>query len=186
VTVLFRQAELTGTRFWSVWKAEIVLFPIILFSSIMFSNFLWNLAPVPSAIYPFAQEMWEFQAANQCIVYTSTLGEYSQFQEAFKPEILALGLGTGLALFGASSWFALPIFLAYGVVRGLGQTMPHVVIPQFIGALIGRYYFQRKLGLAWRQYIPVVAAGFSCGTGLIAMLCIGITFLSKAVTNLPY
>jgi hypothetical protein len=79
-----------------------------------------------------------------------------------------------------------PIFLIYGVVRGLGQTMPHVVIPQFIGALLGRFYFQKKLGLVWRQYIPVVAAGFACGTGLIAMLCIGVTFLSKAVTSLPY
>jgi len=33
--------------------------------------------------------------------------------------------------------------------------------------LIGRYYFQKRLGLRWRQYIPVVAAGFACGMGLI-------------------
>lgn len=186
VTVLFRQAELTGTRFWSLWKAEIVLFPIILCSSILFSDLIWRMAPIPSAVYPFAQEMWEFQAANQCIIFSATLGEYSQFQEAFRPGILFAGLGVGLSLFSLTSWLAFPVFFSYGVVRGLGQTMPHVVIPQFIGALLGRYYFQKRLGLRWRQYVPVVAAGFSCGVGLIAMLCVGITFLAKAVTTLPY
>ena len=33
-----------------------------------------------------------------------------------------------------------------------------------------------RLGLRWRQYIPVVAAGFSCGMGLIGTLGIGFTF----------
>jgi hypothetical protein len=58
--------------------------------------------------------------------------------------------------------------------------------PQFIGALIGRYYFQKKLGLKWRQYIPVVAAGFACGMGLITTVGVGITFLNKAVIKLPF
>ena len=89
-------------------------------------------------------------------------------------------------LFFVMSWFGAPIFLVYGVVRGLGQAWPHAIIPQMIGALIGRYYFQKKLGLMWRQYIPVVAAGFSCGMGLITMLCVGIIFLSKSVIQLPF
>ena len=42
----------------------------------------------------------------------------------------------------------------YGVVKGLNQTLPFTIIPEFIGALIGRYYFQKKYGLQWRQYIP--------------------------------
>jgi len=79
-----------------------------------------------------------------------------------------------------------PVMLTYGVVRGLGQSMPHAIIPQFIGALIGRYYFQKRLGLKWRQYIPVVAAGFACGMGLITTVGVGITFLNKAVISLPY
>ena len=57
---------------------------------------------------------------------------------------------------------------------------------QMIGALIGRYYFQKRLGLRWRQYIPVVMAGYACGTGLVTVLGIGITFISKAVIQLPY
>jgi hypothetical protein len=72
------------------------------------------------------------------------------------------------------------------VVRGLGQTMPHVIIPQIIGALLGRYYFEKKLGLMWGQYVPVLAAGVSCGFGLVSMLCIGIVFLVKSSNAMPY
>ena len=64
--------------------------------------------------------------------------------------------------------------------------MPHWIVPQFIGALIGHYYFHRRLGLRWRQYAPVVAAGFSCGMGLITTVGVGITFLSKSVIKLPF
>jgi hypothetical protein len=60
------------------------------------------------------------------------------------------------------------------------------VLPQFLGALIGKFYFQRKMGLKWRQYIPVVSAGFACGQGLITVFGVGVTFISKAVVQLPF
>jgi hypothetical protein len=84
------------------------------------------------------------------------------------------------------TWFHLPTFLIYGVVRGFGQTLPHVIIPQFIGALIGKFYFQRRMGLVWRQYVPVLVAGFGCGSGLVSMVAVGVTFLGKSVVQLPF
>ncbi len=186
MTVFYRQAELTGTKFTSLWKAKIFLYPIILASSILFANFIWSLAEVPSPIYPFAHRMWELRANNACIIYSSTLGEYSTFEDAFSPTFIAAGAGFGVLLFAGLTYVGAPIFLVYGVVRGLGQTLPSSVLPQFIGALFGRYYFQKKLGLKWRQYIPVVAAGFMCGQGLITVFGIGVTFISKAVVQLPY
>ena len=186
MTVFYRQCELTGTKFTSIWKASVILYPIILVSSILFANFIWGLAEVPSAVYPYADKMWELQARNQSIMYSATLGDYSIFEDAFKPEYLAWGSGFGLLLLGVMTRVGMPIFLVYGVVRGLGQSLPHAIIPQFIGALIGRYYFQKRLGLRWRQYVPVVAAGFACGVGLITTVGVGITFLSKAVIAIPY
>lgn len=186
MTVFYRQCELTGTRFTSIWKTQIILFPIILVSSFVFMNFIWGLADVPSAVYPFAQQMWELQANNQCIMYSSTMGEYSRFQDAFRPLFLFIGTGVGLALFGCMNSLGAPMLLSYGMVRGLNNPMPHYLIPEIIGALIGRFYFQKRLGLLWRQYIPVVAAGFSCGMGLVTVLGIGITFMSKAVIQLPF
>jgi hypothetical protein len=186
MTVFYKQCELTGTRFTSIWKTQVVLFPIILLSSIFFMNFIWGLAEVPSAVYPFADEIWKLHAENACIMFSSTLGEYSIFEEAFRFVYIVIGAVFGGVLFFGMSVLGAPVMLTYGVVRGLGQTMPHAVIPQFIGALIGRYYFQRKMGLKWRQYIPVVSAGFACGMGLITTVGVGITFLSKAAIPVPF
>jgi len=184
--VFYKQCELTGTRFSSIWKTQVALFPIILISSIFFMNFIWSLNDVPSAVYPFAEEMWKLHAENACIMFTATLGEFSIFEEAFNWIYISAGTFFGGLLFWIMSIVGAPVMLTYGVVRGLGQTMPHSVVPQFIGALIGRYYFQKKLGLKWRQYIPVVSAGFACGMGLITTIGVGITFLSKAALPLPF
>jgi len=186
MTVFYRQCELTGTKFTSIWKAKVVLTPIILISSIFFMNFIWGLGAVPSSAYPYAQKFWEMTALNQCIVFSSTLGKYSIFEEAFNWLYVGAGTVFGGVLFAGMSLVGAPTLLVYGVIRGLGQSMPHAIIPQFIGALIGRYYFQKRLGLRWRQYIPVVAAGFGCGMGLISTVGVGITFLSKAMVQLPF
>lgn len=185
-TVFYRQAELTGTKFWSLWKAELILVPIVLVASIFFAQFIWSLAPIPGPQYPFAEQMWELNAASQSIIQSSTLGRYSAFQDAFKPTIMAVGAGFGIVLFVGMTLLNLPIMLIYGLIRGLNQTMPHVVIPQFIGALIGRFYFEKRLGLRWRQYVPVIMAGFSCGVGLITVLSIGCNFLAKSVIKLSF
>ena len=186
MTVFYKQCELTGTKFTSIWKTQLVLYPIILVSSIFFMNFIWGLAEVPSAVYPYAEEMWKLQAENACIMFSATLGEYSIFEEAFNWIYITVGAIFGGLLFSILSIVGAPIMLTYGVVRGLGQSMPHSILPQFIGALIGRYYFQKRLGLMWRQYIPVVSAGFACGMGLITTIGVGITFLSKAAIPLPF
>ncbi len=184
--MFYRQAELTGTRFWSIWKAEIFLFPIIILSSIFFANYIWGLNEIPSSVYPFAQKMWPFTALNQSVIYSSTTGGYSLFQEALKPTIILLGLGLGVATYAVFMAFGYPITLIYGLVAGLNQTMPHQQIPLFTGALLGRYYFQKRIGENWKKYIVVVSAGYACGSGLVAMLCIGVTFLQKAVFVLPF
>jgi hypothetical protein len=186
MTVFYRQCELTGTKFTSIWKTKLILYPIILTSGIVFMNLIWGLAEVPSSVYPFAQKMWPLNAANACIMYSATLGEYSIFEEAFRWSYVIAGTVFGTALFGVMSALGAPIFLIYGVIRGLGQSMPHIIIPQFIGALLGKFYFQKKLGLKWKQYVPVVSAGFACGMGLITTVGIGIQFLSKAVIQLPF
>ncbi|MFP3937289.1 MAG: peptide transporter [Phycisphaerae bacterium] len=185
-TVFWRQAELTGTRFWSLWKVELLLMPIVVIAAILFAQFLWSLSPIPGPQYPYAQTIWQLSAANQCIIYTATLGRFSAFEEAFRPTYVLAGAGFGVALFALMSLLHLPIMLVYGVVRGLNQTLPHVVIPQFAGALIGRYYFERRMGLRWRQYAPVIMAGFACGMGLITILGVGAIFLAKSVIKIPF
>ena len=183
----YRVCELTGTKFWSVWKVELLLVPIVLVSSIVFAQFIWRLAPIPGPQYPYAERIWELNAATQCIMYTATLGRFSKFQEAFNWKYMASGTGVGLAMFAIISLLNLPMMLMYGLLKGLsGATLPHVIPTQFIGALIGRFYFERRMGLKWRQYIPVAAAGFACGMGLVTVLGVGVNFLAKSVIQIPF
>ena len=185
-TVFYRQAELTGTKFTSLWKADAFLFPVTLIATIGFSSFIWGMNEIPSSVYPFTQQMWELNAKNACLLYSSTSGEYSQFTEALSGGKVGIGFMVGLMLFGGLSFINAPITLIYGLLRGIGQTMPHVIIPQMIGAVLGRYYFEKRLGLKWREYVPVLAAGFAAGVGLISMFCIGLVFLTKSTNSLPY
>ena len=69
----FREIELTGTSFKSIIKAEVVMIPIVLIASFLYSSYIWKLAPVPSASYPYAQMMWRLRALQTCLWYTGTL-----------------------------------------------------------------------------------------------------------------
>ena len=69
----FREIELTGTKFTSIIKAEVFMIPIVLVATFLYSSYIWKLAPVPSASYPYAQLMWRLWAYQQCLWYTGTM-----------------------------------------------------------------------------------------------------------------
>ncbi|MFV0422419.1 peptide transporter [Oleidesulfovibrio sp.] len=185
-TVQFRQIELTGTSLRGIIKAELVVFPVVMIASLIFSQFLWRLAPIPSSNYPFAQELWHLQALNSLLMQTSTLEGNSLFFQALSGKIVGMGLGLGIAMYALLSVFGLPIMLVYGVVRGLGQSTPHGMILEVVGALLGRFYFLKKYGKRWRHYAPVLLAGFSCGMGLMGMFAMGCTLILKSLGRLAY
>lgn len=187
-TLYFRKTELTGTSFRSLIKAEAFVLPISIISIVIFSHFIWRIAPVPSNTFPYAEKMWEVNAFNQGLIFSSTLpgNEHSMFAEAFKPTYIFWGLGIALALYSSMSFLGLPILFVYGVIRGLDQSLPYVIIPQFVGALLGRYYFKKRFGSMWAQYVIVFYAGYQAGTGLVTMLSLGLVFMSKAVIQSAY
>ncbi|MFP6590354.1 MAG: hypothetical protein VCE12_07510 [Candidatus Latescibacterota bacterium] len=83
------------------------------------------------------------------------------------------------------SLFKLPTVLLYGFISGLGN-LPHALIPEMVGALVGRYYFERRFGWReWRRRTPVLAAGFACGMGLIGMTGVAIALLRLTVSTTP-
>lgn len=185
-TVQFRQIELTGTSLKGIIKAELVVFPVVMVASLLFSQFLWQLAPIPSPQYPFAQELWHLQALNTLLMQTSTLEGNSLFFEALSGPIVLSGIGLGVILYAVLNVLGLPVLLVYGVVRGLGQSTPHGLILEVVGALLGRFYFLKKYGTQWRHYAPVLLAGFSCGMGLTGMFAMGCTLILKSLGRLAY
>ena len=185
-TVNFRQIELTGTSIRGIIKSEIVVFPVVMIASLLFSQFIWRLAPIPSAAYPYAQELWHLQALNTLLMQTSTLEGNSMFFQALRGSYVAAGLGFGVIIYAILMMFGLPVLLIYGVVRGLGQTAPHGLILEVAGALLGRFFFLKRYGAMWRQYAPVLLAGFSCGMGLTGMFAMGCTLILKSLGRLAY
>jgi hypothetical protein len=185
-TVQFRQIELTGTSLRGIIKAELLVFPIVMVASLMFSQFIWRLAPIPSSSYPYAQELWHLQALNTLLMQTSTLEGNSMFYQALSGMTVSTGIGFGLLMYMVLSFFGLPVMLIYGVVRGLGQSTPHGLILEVAGALLGRYFFLKKYGPKWRQYAPVLLAGFSCGMGLSGMFAMGFALIMKSLSHMAY
>jgi hypothetical protein len=133
--------------------------------------------------------MWEVEAYRQALVFSSTsggTGATSAFAQAFRWEYLVAGLTIAVTMFLVLRGFGLPILLVYGLIRGLDQSTTEVILPQFIGALLGRFYFKKKFGEMWPQYRVVFFVGYTAGVGLIAMLSLGIVFIAKSVFQSPY
>ena len=185
-TVSFREIELTGTSIRGIIKSEIVVFPVVMIASLLFSQFIWQLAPIPSSAYPFAQELWHLQALNSLLMQTSTLEGNSLFFQALNWSYVGAGTLLGVVTYLLLTVLGLPVMLVYGLVRGLGQSTPHGLLLEVTGALLGRYIFRRRFGAMWGQYSPVLLAGFSCGMGLMGMFAMGLTLILKSLARLPY
>jgi hypothetical protein len=184
----FREIELTGTKFTSIIKAELLKIAVILPASFVFWSFFWKTSPIPSAQFPFVQKMWPVNATMSSIWWTAnrkSLSENWLVSALRAPVIVGAGVGT-LALYAVAMTFKLPIMFFYGFVSGIGGA-PMDQIPMFTGAMLGRYYFRRRFGeVKWAQYAPVLIAGFGCGTGLTAMTGIAIALVTKSVNYLPF
>ena len=178
--------SLTRTRIGSLIKVELLIFPLLLLCGILFCSFLWRLNPIPSAAYPYAAKMWPVEAYWTCLWATATRTGDNFLLQAIDWRTIAAGCVTGFALFGAFQALGLPTLAFYGVLTGITAWPHHTLLP-FIGAMLGRFVFARRIGREkWRSYVPVLAAGTACGLGLTAMLAIGFTLISRSVIQLPY
>lgn len=182
----FRELELTRTKFTSIIKAELLMLPVIFISSFLFWAFFWHLNQIPSDAFPFASKIWPVAARQTFLILTANSSDTPLLLQALKPDVIAASLGVGLALYGGLSWLGLPIIFFYGIIGGVGAPL-HAGLSMLFGALLGRYYFAKKLGSdKWNRYVPVVAAGFSCGMGLAGMTAVAFTLVAQCTKNLPY
>ena len=92
----------------------------------------------------------------------------------------------GVAAYAILAVFNMPVMLIFGMIACVG-TVPHAFFPQLFGALLGRYYMEKKFGRQkWHRYTPVLAAGYACGTGLVGMATVAVALISKTVSPLVY
>ena len=184
----FREIELTGTKFTSVIKVEALMIPVILIASFTFWAFFWHTSQIPSSQHPYAAKFWPIYATFQAMFNTINKkdGGIVWVKDAIDFWRVMGGVAAGLGIFGVFSVLKVPALFFYGFIGGTGA-FPHDAIPTFFGAWLSRKYFAKRFGLEnWRMYTPVLLAGFSCGTGLIAMASIALALIAKSVNYLPF
>lgn len=182
----FRETELTKTKLTSLIKAEVLILCIGLFCSFFFWSVFWRQGAIPSSQYPYAAAFWPRQALFQCLWATANQGEQAAFMRALHPEYIAVGGVLALALYAGNAALGWPVLFYYGFIGGLGG-LPNTTILMFIGGLLGRYYFARKIGAErWRKYTPVLCAGFFCGMGLIGMVSVSVSLLRSVIQSPLY
>lgn len=182
----FRALELTRTKFTSIIKAECLMLPVVFVFSFLFWWFFWRMQQVPSGSFPFAARVWPIAARQAYLIFTANSSESPLLLQALNPTLIAGAAAAGLALYAGLQAVGLPVIFFYGLLGGIGAPT-HAVLNLLIGALLGRYYFTRKFGAErWQRYVPVVAAGFSCGMGLAGMTGVAISLIANCVKELPY
>ncbi|HSV72909.1 MAG TPA: hypothetical protein VLH79_04050 [Chthonomonadales bacterium] len=183
----FREVELTGTKFTSVVKVEFAVLPIFLVASFVFWAFFWYTTAIPSAQHPFAQRFWPLAATFQAMFQTINRPDGPTWVlEGINAGRIAAGFVVGIGVFGVVCVLKLPLLFYYGLVGGVGA-WPADVIPLFFGAWLGKRYFAQRFGMdQWSMYTPVLLAGFSCGTGLVAMAAIALSLIARSVNYLPF
>lgn len=182
----FRELELTRTKFTSIVKAELLMFPIIFVCSFLFWWFFWRLNQIPSDQFPFAARLWPVAARQAYLIFTANATDQSLLLQAVKPTVIGVSMLAGLGIFGAFAAVGIPAVVFYGMIGGVCAPL-HAGLPLLAGALLGKYYFARKFGPdKWRQYLPVVAAGFSCGMGLAGMTAVALSLIAQCTRELPF
>ena len=182
----WREVELTGTKFMSIVKAEAFLLLFLLTCSFIFWSFFWKLGPIPSASYPYAQTFWPLSATWSALWATATQEKSPWLLQAIKPHLVGGAFGGTFLLYGVLATFSVPVMWFYGMASGFTAATTYV-IPQFTGAILGRFYLAKRFGLKrWQLYAPVLLAGYACGTGLMGMFGIALAIIFKAVRVLPF
>ena len=105
--------------------------------------------------------------------------EAIKFRYVFNSSII------GFALYGVMLLFKAPVALFYGIVSGT-HVLPHMASSMFLGALLGRFYFAKKIGPNWRKYTPIILAGYSCGMGLVGMVSIAVALIAKTIFQIVF
>lgn len=173
----YREVQLTRTKFTSIFKAELFVFPLLLFASFIFWSYILGLGPVPSENYPYVQKFWP-QFAQMRALWASSMQEgNSLLLQSLNVNYILAGLGVAAAAF---SGFGLAGISSQYIYGGLSAMMsyPHTVMMIFIGACVGRFVLRKRFGTEkWQNFAPILAVGFGAGLGLIGMLSIAINFL---------
>ena len=170
--------QLCNTTSKSMYKTYFLVFPIAWLVGFIYVSAFWNIAPIPSNVYPATNIYWPIQA--RWLRLFATGGRAG----LLNPLLVAGFFAIGLAVFAVSEAIRVSIPLI-ALSAGAAQPLPYSV-SLLIGLLIGRL-IERRMGRDfWSNYRNAIVAGISLGVGLLITISVAVALILKNMWILPY
>jgi hypothetical protein len=165
-------AQLTKTKATSFIKASLIGYPLALISGYLYMSLFWEIAPIPSDLYPTAGIQWPINTINH-LVWVSRKTEF------FQPIKIGAGFGVIGAAIAISELLRFPTAVI-GVSAGLGIPIP-VVTTMLFGVIL-KFALGQFLGKQWiKKYSATIAAGLGLGESLAIIFGVAIALAAKSI-----
>lgn len=172
----FKVAQLTDTPISDQIIGRTILHPIRLVVGYLFVLLFWQMAPIPSGLYPGATIFWRQQAITQAVwIGGRQVG-------LFSPYLLVGGLAAG-----AISWLVASttgLFSVIGVAAGT-QMLPHSAMLLLVGLFVKLAIIRRKGQPWWNRNGRLLAAGLAVGVSISVALAVAVSLIMNSIWILP-
>jgi len=172
-TYTIKVAKLTETNPLDYFKALFFIIPITWIMSFIVTSLFWQMAPIPSQVYPATTTIWP-ESMTRFVFFMKN------FRHIYKFELIGIGFVIMSILALLSS--ILPIPLQVMAMMWGFNLMPYHANALAIGWLVGKILFEKKFGKEkWNTYKNVVLAGVTCGYGVVAAVAATTLLISRAL-----
>ena len=172
----FKVAELTETNPMSYIKAHIMAYIFALVINFIYVSIFWNMASIPSEMYPATQIFWPVEVTRQMLWMTRSL-------DIFKPEWIVGSFSVMALIYAVTEVLHLPISLI-GLAAGSVTPIP-TTVSMLIGATISKLMSKIWGAQWWRTNRAVIVAGLGSGEGLIVILSVCASIVIRSLWSSP-
>jgi hypothetical protein len=186
----FKTAELVNCQPRSLILAYLVAYPVGMIANLVFVSIFWSIAPIPSAVYPYAEIVLPVWANNLCIWISAAMPNASEgtkqlVSQLFNVPWMLVTAGIFTAVFILGRIFKRAELSVIGLAVGMVMPLPFAV-SLFIGGLVARY-IRGKTGPEWFAVNRnIIVAGLAVGEGVVIGLFAAIAALKNSLIALPY
>jgi len=167
----FKICQMTKTSIKSWIKAQLIAWPLSLVAGFIYTQFFWQIAPIPSDLYPAPGISWPIQTQNM-LAWITRQARFFQVDRI----ISSFGLFSGL--FFLLNFVNVPVS-AIGIAAGFATVLPNA-ITMFAGLIIGKL-IARARGKSWfNKYRATIAAGAGVGEGIAIIIGVAFALVSRA------
>ncbi len=178
ITHRVKVAKLLNVRPLDYYKAYLLFLGVAIFLSFLYVSIFWNMAPIPSAFYPWTAYNWPINALYFSLWVSRSI-------DIFKVDVIAISAVATFLVTMVFSHLQVAFFSPIGLLAGL-TTLPPYSTTYLIGALIGKYLERRMGKEQWEVRRSVIIAGTFAGIALAVAIAVAVTIVGRVVTSKPF